>query len=145
MFIITKGKLIIHPDNLLMDKLAIDNLELKMKSEAVKSKAAGVSAAWVEHPWRWEMISKEQGVNELWLLHPQNRGLINVSASTTRFPPTVLRRKRSLATRAKQLINSFGQDSVYAVTCDRSHSKHILPLCTVKSLADKNATCLNIK
>lgn len=48
-----------------MDKLAIDNLELKMKSEAVKSKAADVSAAWVEHPWRWEMIPKEQGVNEL--------------------------------------------------------------------------------
>lgn len=45
MFIVTKGKLIVYPDNLLMDKLAIDNLELKMKSEAVKSKAADVSAA----------------------------------------------------------------------------------------------------
>lgn len=44
MFTMTKGKLIIYPD-LLMDKLAIDNLELKMKSEAVKSKAADVSAA----------------------------------------------------------------------------------------------------
>lgn len=45
MFIMTKGKLIIHPDNLLTDKLATEHLELKMKSEAVKSKAADVSAA----------------------------------------------------------------------------------------------------
>lgn len=53
--------------------------------------------------------------------------------------------KRSLATRAKQLINSFGQDSTYAVICDGSNLKHILPLYTVKSLADKNATYLNVK
>jgi len=53
--------------------------------------------------------------------------------------------KRSLATRATQLINSFSQDSVYAVTSDISNSKHILSLYTVKSLADKNATSLNIK
>lgn len=48
-----------------MDKIAIDNLELKIKSKAVKSKAVNVPAAWVEHPWRWEMIPREQGVNEL--------------------------------------------------------------------------------
>lgn len=48
MFIMTEGKVIIYPENLPMDKLATDNLELKMKSEAVKSKAADVSA--VEHP-----------------------------------------------------------------------------------------------
>lgn len=44
-----------------MDKLATNNLELKIKSEAVKLKAANAP----EHPWRWEMIPKEQGVNEL--------------------------------------------------------------------------------
>lgn len=60
-----KRKLTVYPDSLSMDKLAIDNLELKMKSEAVKSKATDVSAAWVEYPWRWEMVSKEQGENEL--------------------------------------------------------------------------------
>lgn len=125
-----------------MDKLAIDNLELKMKSEAVKSKAADVSAAWVEHPWRWEMIPKEQGVNELevQLLHPQNQGSINVCTSITCFPPlTVFWSEKKLTyQRAKQLINSFGQDSVYVVKCNRSHSKRILPLYTIKSLAEKN-------
>lgn len=40
-----KRKLIVYPDSLLMDKFAIDNLELKMKSEAVKSKATDVLAA----------------------------------------------------------------------------------------------------
>jgi len=41
----TKQKLIIYLDILLMDKLATDYLELQMKSEAVKSKLADVLAA----------------------------------------------------------------------------------------------------
>lgn len=97
MFIMTKQKLIIYLDILLMDKLATDYLELQMKSEAVKSKLADVLAAWVEHLWRWEMIPKEQGMNEPWLLHSQNQGSTNTSVSITRIPPIVFRSKKKLS------------------------------------------------
>lgn len=122
--IMTKRKLIIYLDISLMDELATDYLELQMKSEAVIPKSADVLAA-------WESILED----ERW--YQKNKVWMNCGCCTLRikaqqlhlFPSHAfllqyLGAKRSLAIKV-QLTNSFGQDSVYVVTCDTSLPKHI--------------------
>ena len=136
----SKGKLVVYPDNLLRDKLVLDNLMLKSELKAAKSSEKDRLSVLTKAALQMRDDIREQHVNDEWPPQPSELtpGSAHIPASVTYFLHTIITGQQvesNRSIRVERQINSFGQDIVYAVTCGKQRPpKHVLLPLVIKSL-----------